>query len=119
MLDEEDHADPPPTGRAVVSGLLLLACLAGAVVLLAKGLGPTIESWVANAGAPRAVVGVIIAALVLLPEGVAATRAAVLNRLQTSLNLCLGFCAGNDGLTIPRRCSAFAHRGSADRPWPR
>jgi Ca2+:H+ antiporter len=100
VLDEEDHADPPPTGRALISGLLLLACL-GAVVLLAKGLGPTIERWVANAGAPRALVGVVIAALVLLPEGVAATRAAARNRLQTSLNLCLGSALATIGLTIP------------------
>ena len=33
----------------------------------------------------------IIAALVLLPESVAAVRAALANRLQTSLNLGLGF----------------------------
>lgn len=100
VLDEDDHADPPPTNRALASALLLLACL-GAVVLLAKGLGPTIESWVANAGAPRALVGVIIAALVLLPEGLAATRAAARNRLQTSLNLCLGSALATIGLTIP------------------
>ena len=34
--------------------------------------------------------GILIAAIVLLPEGVAAMRAAVHNRLQTSLNLAVG-----------------------------
>ena len=71
-------------------GTLVLACL-GAVVLLAKALAPGIESAVSQAGAPKAVVGVIIAAVVLLlPEGLAALRTARANRLQTSLNLALG-----------------------------
>jgi Ca2+:H+ antiporter len=52
-------------------------------------------------GAPRAVVGIAIALLVLLPEGVAATRAAINNRLQTSLNLSLGSALASIGLTIP------------------
>ncbi|HEX8668370.1 MAG TPA: ionic transporter y4hA [Allosphingosinicella sp.] len=98
--DEEVHAPPPPARRAAASGALLLACLGG-VVLLAKSLASPIEAWVIGAGAPRAVVGVIIAALVLLPESVAATRAAAANRLQTSLNLGLGSALATIGLTIP------------------
>ena len=50
---------------------------------------------------PRAVVGIVIAALVLLPEGVAALRAARADRLQTSLNLALGSALATIGLTIP------------------
>ena len=72
-----------------------------AVVLLAKGLAPTIEAAVAHAGAPKAVVGIIIAAVVLLPEGLAAFRAARANRLQTSLNLAYGSAMASIGLTIP------------------
>jgi len=83
-----------------LSAALLLLCLGG-VVLLAKSLATPIENAVAGAGAPRAIVGVIIAALVLLPEGVAATRAALANRLQTSLNLALGSALATIGLTIP------------------
>lgn len=94
------HADPPSTQAAVLSFALLVACL-GAVVLLAKSLAPVIEEGVANAGAPHTVVGVIIAALVLLPESVAAVRAAGANRLQTSLNLGLGSALATIGLTIP------------------
>jgi Ca2+:H+ antiporter len=98
--DLDVHADPPTTQAAVFSFALLIACL-GAVVLLAKGLAPVIEQGVANAGAPHSVVGVIIAALVLLPESVAAVRAAAANRLQTSLNLGLGSALATIGLTIP------------------
>src|SRR5690606_18098349 len=48
-----------------------------------------------------AVVGVIIAGVVLLPEGYAAYRAAKKNQLQTSLNLALGSALASIGLTIP------------------
>jgi Ca2+:H+ antiporter len=98
--DEEVHA-PPPTGKATaLSAVLLLACL-GAVVLLAKSLAPTMEAAVTSIGAPKALVGIIIAAVVLMPEGLAALRAAHANRLQTSLNLALGSALASIGLTIP------------------
>jgi Ca2+:H+ antiporter len=87
-------------GVAVASGILLIASLA-AVILLAKVLAPLIETFVANAGAPKAVVGVIIAVIVLLPESLAALNAARANRLQTSLNLALGSAMASIGLTIP------------------
>jgi Ca2+:H+ antiporter len=98
--DVEVHADPPSNRQTLNSSILLIACL-GAVVLLAKSLAPPIEASVAALGAPRTVVGVIIAALVLLPESVAAVRAALANRLQTSLNLGLGSALATIGLSIP------------------
>ncbi len=98
--DAEVHASAPTVSATAVSAALLLACL-GAVVLLAKALAPTIEGAVAAAGAPKALVGIIIAAVVLLPEGMAALRAARANRLQTSLNLALGSALASIGLTIP------------------
>ena len=71
------------------------------MVLLAKRIAPTLENAVARIGAPPALVGVIIAGVVLMPEGVAAVRAARQNRLQTSLNLALGSALASIGLTIP------------------
>lgn len=97
---EEIHATPPSAKVALASLGLLLVCLT-AVVLLAKSLAPVIETAVKNMGAPKALVGVIIAAVVLLPEGLAALRAARVNRLQTSLNLALGSALATIGLTIP------------------
>ena len=97
---EEAHAAPPTTRTALISGALLLACLV-VVVVLAKALAPSIELGVAAIGAPKALVGVIVAAVVLLPEGLAALRAARANRLQTSLNLALGSALASIGLTIP------------------
>lgn len=72
-----------------------------AVIGLAKFLAPTIESAVSAMGAPKAVVGIIIAVIVLLPEAAAAVNAARANRLQTSLNLALGSGAASIALTIP------------------
>jgi len=99
--DSEDaHAPPPSNTTAAVSASLLLVSLV-AVVGLAKALTPTLETGVAWLGAPKSVVGIVIAALVLLPEGLAALRAARANRLQTSLNLALGSALASIGLTIP------------------
>jgi len=98
--DPESHAPPPAARVTWTSVALLLVCLVG-VVGLAKTLAPAIEQAVLDAGAPQAVVGVVIALLVLLPETVAAARAAARNRLQTSLNLGLGSALATIGLTVP------------------
>lgn len=94
------HALPPSNKEALLSAFLLIIGL-GAVVLLAKAISPAIEAGVAGIGAPAALVGVIIAAIVLMPEGLAALRAARSNRLQTSLNLALGSALASIGLSIP------------------
>jgi Ca2+:H+ antiporter len=98
--DEEAHAPPPSNAITIISGTLLLVALV-AIVGLAKSLTPAIEAGIAWAHMPKAVVGIIIAALVLLPESLAALRAARGNRLQNSLNLALGSALASIGLTIP------------------
>ncbi|MBM3487724.1 MAG: ionic transporter y4hA [Alphaproteobacteria bacterium] len=98
--DETAHAPPPPASVAWISAGLLLVSL-GAVVLLAKALSPTLERAVSEAGAPKPLVGIIIAAVVLLPESLAAYRAARADRLQTSLNLALGSALASIALTVP------------------
>jgi Ca2+:H+ antiporter len=90
-----------PTGRMALLSLLLLVIALLSVVLLAKSLAPALEAAVQAAGAPLAVAGVIIAAIVLLPETAAAVRAAARNRLQTSINLSLGSGVASIGLTVP------------------
>jgi Ca2+:H+ antiporter len=103
--DPDEHAPAPSIRMAWASfGLLVVSLLA--VVGLAKVLSPTIERMVESAGAPRAVVGIAIALLVLLPETVAAMRAARADRLQTSMNLAIGSALASIGLTIPVVVSA-------------
>lgn len=97
---EVDHVAPPSVRTALLSfGLLLVSLVA--VVGLAKALTPTLDAAVDWLKAPKAVVGIVIAMLVLLPEGMAAVRAARANQLQTSLNLALGSALASIGLTIP------------------
>ncbi|WOX08882.1 ionic transporter y4hA [Streptomyces sp. N50] len=99
-ITKDLHADAPSARTALISlGLLGLALIG--VVGLAKGVSPTIESGVEAAGLHHAVVGVIIALLVLLPETIAALRSARRDRVQTSLNLALGSAMASIGLTIP------------------
>lgn len=86
--------------EAVISLILLLVCLA-VVVFLAKKLSPVIEEAVVSASLPTALVGVAIAAVILLPEGIAAIRAARRNQYQTSINLALGSALASIGLSIP------------------
>ncbi len=68
---------------------------------LAKVESPSIESGVAALGFPAASVGVVIALLVLLPESIAAVRAAGRDNAQTSMNLAYGSAMASIGLTIP------------------
>ncbi len=102
VVDHEGdvHAPLPSNRMTALSVALLLVALV-AVVGLAKSLTPTLEAGVFRLGVPQAVVGVVIAALVLLPESLAALRAARANRLQISLNHALGSALASIGLTIP------------------
>ena len=100
LADLDSHAAPPSARTAWTSAALLLVALVG-VVGLAKVLSPAIERGLASVGAPAAVLGIAIALLVLLPETVAAVRAARANRLQTSFNLAYGSGLASIGLTIP------------------
>ncbi len=94
MMNTATIMPAPPSLKVTLTSLgFLLICLA-IVVLLAKSLSPAVEGMVASIGAPASLVGVIIAAVVLLPEGLAAVRAASRNHLQTSLNLSLGSALG-------------------------
>ncbi|MGL4241588.1 MAG: ionic transporter y4hA, partial [Beijerinckiaceae bacterium] len=90
----------PSTNVAVASLALLLVALV-AVVLLAKALSKPVGDAVLAAGLPQAFIGVVIAAVVLLPEGLAAVNAAMRNRLQNAMNLALGSAIATIGLTIP------------------
>jgi len=99
-VNSTTHADKPSNLKTSISVVLLLVSLA-IVVGLAEALNPAIEAGVKAAGAPKTVVGIAIAMLVLMPEAYAAVRAARANRLQSSLNLALGSALASIGLTIP------------------
>ncbi len=103
VTDEDEggaHAEPPSGREALMSlGLLVVALVS--VVGLAKVESPAIKGAVTALGFPYAVVGVVIALLVLAPESIAATRAAARQRVQIALNLGFGSAMASIGLTIP------------------
>jgi Ca2+:H+ antiporter len=100
--DEKEHTLTISISKGMfATSLIFLLVSLSVVVLLAKSLSPTIEAIVIGYDLPEALVGVVIAAVILLPEGIAAIIAAQKNKLQTSLNLALGSALASIGLTIP------------------
>lgn len=96
-----ESSHPRPSGKMAGAALFMLALSLVAVVLLAKGVSPFIQLGVEAVGAPPALVGVIVAAIVLLPESATALRASYKNELQTSINIALGSGVASIGLTVP------------------
>lgn len=102
-----DAAETPDEKKHLVSNLSMIISLVFLlisliiVVLLAKSLSVPIERFIVSNGLPKSLVGIIIAAIILLPEGIAAVSSARKNRLQNSLNLALGSALASIGLTIP------------------
>jgi Ca2+:H+ antiporter len=95
------HEGRQVSNRAImVSACLLLVSLL-AVVLLAKKFSLVVDAGAALIGAPPAFAGILVALLILMPEGVAAIAAARRNDLQKSINLALGSSLATIGLTIP------------------
>ncbi|MGB9164643.1 MAG: ionic transporter y4hA [Rhodomicrobium sp.] len=80
--------------------MLLIASLL-AVVLLSKTFAISVKTGLAYVGAPAALSGFLVALLILLPESVAAYRAARMNEFQRSVNLALGSSLATIGLTVP------------------
>lgn len=100
-----------PDGATFAASLVALPVALLAVVLIAESLAPNVESAIVAAGLPMALIGVTVAAIVLMPEGTAALRAALANRLQTSLNLALGSALASTCLTIPTVALLSIYRG--------
>lgn len=96
----EDAREKPQTRDALIALGALLAAL-GAVVMSAQGISPSLAAILDGLGAPATMLGVLIAAIVLLPEFTASVRAARNDKLQTSLNLALGSAIASIGLTVP------------------
>jgi Ca2+:H+ antiporter len=80
--------------------VLLLLCLLP-VIVLSKKLAVLLDYGVDRLGAPVALSGVLVATLILAPEGLTAVRAAIGNRLQRSVNLLYGAAATTIALTVP------------------
>ncbi|WP_425324331.1 calcium:proton antiporter, partial [Methylobacterium frigidaeris] len=92
----------PDAGRGAIlrhAGLLLVSLLP--IVLLSKSLAAILDHGIKALGAPSALGGVIIAAIVFTPEGISAIKAIRRDQLQRAINLCLGAVTSTVGLTVP------------------
>ncbi len=97
---EQDSTISESKIKVIISAITLIISLA-VVVLMAKKLSTPIEKFISNANLPESLVGVLIAFIILLPEGISAIKAAQRDDLQTSINLALGSALASIGLTIP------------------
>lgn len=77
--------------------------LAGIVLMLvlAKQMTGYLEVVIYTLAWPKALVGLIIALLILMPEGYSAVCAARQNEIQRSVNLCMGSALATVCLTVP------------------
>lgn len=98
---EEEILHASPDKKIFRWSIILLPVNLVAVVLLAESLAPDLDHFIEYIGAPKALEGVIIASVILLPEALSAFKAARNNQLQQSLNLSIGSALATIGLSIP------------------
>lgn len=104
--DAEEKADSGSTSGSTSRGamakhVVLLLANVVPIVLLAKSLAVILDHGIAALGAPSALGGVLIAAIVFTPEAISALKAIARNELQRAINLCLGAATSTVGLTVP------------------
>lgn len=103
-LGDEDSGHeqaPARAGHSIVWHAALLIAYILPVVYLAEQLANPIDYLIETLHFPQALGGVTIALLVALPEAIGATRAAVANKVQRSVNIFLGSVLSTIGLTVP------------------
>ena len=94
------HAADIATNSITYHALFLVMYLLP-VVVLAEEIALPIDHGIEVLHAPLALGGFLVAALILSPESLSATRAALANDLQRSINILLGSVLASIGLTIP------------------
>jgi Ca2+:H+ antiporter len=101
--DKESAADANgyPSNKTVALSVTLLLLALGGVILIAEKFAVVMETGIEQIGAPQAVVGIIIAMVVMAPESLTAVSAARRDMLQKSLNVALGSALATIGLTVP------------------
>jgi Ca2+:H+ antiporter len=97
---DTEPSDGAPNGTVARHALLLLLTMLP-IVGLAEYLAVMVEQGIHTFDIPTSVGGTLIAALILAPESITALRAAMGNKLQRSINLCLGSALSTVALTVP------------------
>lgn len=99
--EAEDSGHHSKRSLSVGAHTFLLVAYMLPIVLLSKKLALIVDYGIYELGAPSDLGGMIVAVLVLSPEGMAAIKAARANNLQRSINICLGSALATIGMTIP------------------
>ncbi|TPK86505.1 MULTISPECIES: ionic transporter [unclassified Mesorhizobium] len=97
------HGGEPEARDGITANVLLMMAGLIGIVMLAEQVAGTIENALMSLQVTQAdaIVGALIAALVLMPEAVSAIRAGLNNELQRGLNVAMGSACATIGLTIP------------------
>jgi Ca2+:H+ antiporter len=98
---ERARAHPSPSTGSLGFHVVMLLLTLAPVVLLSEFLAVIVDFGIEGLDLPDALGGVLIAILVLAPEGLTAFHAALVNHLQRAVNVCLGSALATIGLTIP------------------
>lgn len=101
VAEPHHHAAAPDRRRAILASSALLVVALLVVVGLAEGLGPRVYGMLDAFYLPAPIGGVLIAMLVLAPEGLASLKAAGSNDMQRTINVLLGSALATIGLTVP------------------
>ncbi len=94
------HPLPASQGALLRSTVGLILAIVP-IILLAEHLGGFIDFGIETLHAPAALGGLIVAGLVLAPEGLSAYRAALADRMQRAVNICFGSTLSTVALTVP------------------
>lgn len=95
------HNDGTQAKGGLGKHIVLLIISLIPVVVLSEELAKVLEFTTHVAGAPKGLAGLIVAALILAPEGFGGVLSAARNQLQRSVNLLLGSALATIALTIP------------------
>jgi Ca2+:H+ antiporter len=97
-----EHSRHAASGRLTKHLVFLLIGLVG-IVLLTEQVAAGVEDALAyfKVVQPDAIVGAMLALIILLPEAISAIKAALRNELQRGLNVALGSACATIGMTIP------------------
>ncbi|WP_319517558.1 calcium:proton antiporter [uncultured Martelella sp.] len=95
---EEHHAAPD---TPLVLHVILLFCYIVPVVFLVEQFARPVDYVIETLGAPTTIGGILMAILVTTPEGIGGVRAALDQKLQSSVNIFLGSVLATIGLTVP------------------
>lgn len=100
-VEERDGVAGHIAHGSLRSAIPLLLAYLGLIILLAEQMAHSLESVVVDLGLPKAFAGLVIATIILAPEGMATLKSARQGSMQRAVNLSLGAALSTIGLTVP------------------